>query len=411
MESEKPKRKLRPSNALVQFFQDALISCKRETDDDWDSRESFLREKAAERNVSAAEAATSKQIATFLARTPTALVEIQRTFAAEEESEMEVVGHHAFVVPAYGDFLDVACEQLEEAGYTMEHEAEGQTGEIRGMAFVHPDETVVTIRLYEMEPMAQGPHGLSEMVKIFVGALDEAGEEYLSHQAESHVEKRQALIDALRNQTPEMTERLEELKAIGERNLRRDDFFWHHLLTSFATMGNTRGYEGLIEDDTNYSEVTFDALSEVLDFKRTEHLERVLSRAKVRMPSVKARRLDKNFRMVKEMGGPLEAKQEALRQEGKEAKIAFMKRFIGIGPKYARNIWMDVYHPEFRDTIAIDERIKSITRLLEYEFESYEDHESFYQEIAEEAGLEAWEVDRLLYNFKEHFESAIKSAQ
>lgn len=66
------------------------------------------------------EAATAKQIATFLARTPTALVEIRRKVAEEEDGAVEVVGHHTFVVPAYGDFLYAACDRLEDVGYTNE---------------------------------------------------------------------------------------------------------------------------------------------------------------------------------------------------------------------------------------------------------------------------------------------------
>jgi hypothetical protein len=107
------------------------------------------------------------------------------------------------------------------------------------------------------------------------------------------------------------------------------------------------------------------------------------------------------------MGGPVEAKKQASAQDGKEAKIAFMKRFHNIGPKYARNIWMDVDHPDFYDTIAIDRRIKKITMAVGQTFKAYEDEERFYQGIAQEAGLQGWELDRLLYNFTDHFLSAI----
>ena len=64
---------------------------------------------------------------------------------------------------------------------------------------------------------------------------------------------------------------------------------------------------------------------------------------------------------------------------------------------------MDVYHPDFHDAIAVDERIKKITAAMGYSFARYDDHERFYQELAGEASLQPWELDRLLYHFTEHF--------
>jgi hypothetical protein len=91
----------------------------------------------------------------------------------------------------------------------------------------------------------------------------------------------------------------------------------------------------------------------------------------------------------------------AFAQVGTKAKIAFMKCFSGIGDKYARNVWMDIYHPDFYDNIAIDDRIKQITVAMGYRFATYLEHEQFFLGIAKESNLQGWELDRLLYNFKE----------
>jgi hypothetical protein len=219
--------------------------------------------------------------------------------------------------------------------------------------------------------------------------------------------RRKALVAALSALTPEMRERLEELKRTARENLQRDDFIWHHLLQSFATMGNSRGWFGLIGDPTNYEEVTFEALDRVAPAVRPAHLDRVLRRSKVRMPSKKAEWLAANFETVQEMGGPVPAKEKALACPGKEAKVEFLKQFDGIGPKYGRNIWMDVYHPDFHNAIAVDERIKGISSAMGYSFKSYRDHERFYLDIVDEAGLSGWETDRLLYNFRSHFEQSV----
>jgi hypothetical protein len=68
---------------------------------------------------------------------------------------------------------------------------------------------------------------------------------------------------------------------------------------------------------------------------------------------------------------------------------------------------MDIYDPLFRESIAVDERIRSISVALGYRFANYADHEAFYCEIAREAKLEPWEVDRLLYQFRDDFLRAI----
>src|ERR1700678_1195141 len=52
--------------------------------------------------------------------------------------------------------------------------------------------------------------------------------------------------------------------------LDRPDFIWHELLLSFATMGNSRGAEGLIRNQDNYRRVTFEALTR----KRTNAIRR-----------------------------------------------------------------------------------------------------------------------------------------
>ncbi len=223
--------------------------------------------------------------------------------------------------------------------------------------------------------------------------------------------KRQALVEALRHPTRDMRQQLKSLKDWGISESKRPDFVWHILLQSFATMGNSRGWDGLIGNQDNYTQVTFDALSGLEHAERLKKVNEVFRVAIVRRRKTKAGWLNRNYDLVAEMGGPEGAKKKALAQDGREAKIAFMKQFHGIGDKYARNIWMDVYHPEFRNTIAVDDRIKSVTQALGNEFKNYEEEERFYQEIAEEVGLEGWEVDRLLYNYKDHFLAAIFASE
>ncbi len=108
----------------------------------------------------------------------------------------------------------------------------------------------------------------------------------------------------------------------------------------------------------------------------------------------------KNFDLIQAIGGLRAAKDALLKAPGREAKIKFLDAFKGIGPKYARNIMMDVYHEDFRDSIALDSRIKGVSSALGLSFGSYEEEEQFYRGVARYAGLQAWELDRLIFNFR-----------
>lgn len=218
----------------------------------------------------------------------------------------------------------------------------------------------------------------------------------------TNTNKRAKLIQLLKNPTSAMKNRLNELKK-GINDLERPDFIWHFLLQSFSTMGNSRGHYGLILNRANYNRVTFEAVSSLNKEDRLNNFENVLFQAKVRMPRQKSQWLEKNYDYIVSLGGLQAVKNLALSQKGTVAKIRFMQNFHGIGSKYARNIWMDVVHPDFINNIAIDERIKKITEALGYSFDNYEKHEQFYLDIAKEAGITGWELDRLLYNFNDYF--------
>jgi hypothetical protein len=220
-------------------------------------------------------------------------------------------------------------------------------------------------------------------------------------------DRRTALVDALHDAHEAMEERLDELKGAREL-LERPDFVWHVLLQSFATMGSSRGWDGLIDTEANYRRVRYGVLADLDDPQRTEHIESVFRDAGVRFPGQKAEWLADNLDRIEALGGLTAAKDRALAADGRAAKIDFMKRITGIGAKYARNIWMDVYHPDFRDAVAVDQRIQGITDLLGRSFDTYEREERFYLGIAAEAGREGWAVDRLLYNFTDYFEAVVE---
>jgi hypothetical protein len=69
---------------------------------------------------------------------------------------------------------------------------------------------------------------------------------------------------------------------------------------------------------------------------------------------------------------------------------------------------MDVYHEDFRDSIAIDARIKALSRSWGLSFGSYFEHEAFYLSVAADAGINGWELDRLMFNFQSEFLARVR---
>lgn len=206
------------------------------------------------------------------------------------------------------------------------------------------------------------------------------------------------LVDVVRRMAAENRATLEKLKE-NHADIARPDFLWHYLLQSFATMGRSSGWQGLIGTRANYERLIYPALHALHDGDRLRVACDVCRAAKVRMPDRKGRFIVGCFERVRNMGGPVAAKTELLAQPGREGKIRWLKGMPGIGDKYARNIMMDVYQEDFRDSIAVDARIKSLSAALGVSFRSYAAHEAFYLSVAHQAGLNGWELDRLLYNF------------
>jgi hypothetical protein len=87
----------------------------------------------------------------------------------------------------------------------------------------------------------------------------------------------------------------------------------------------------------------------------------------------------------------------------KDGIIGSLMSIEGIGPKQARNIPMDLYHPEFRNgCIPIDENWKKLARYIGYNWSKSEKHEQDIIEwrnkyIGREKIQEDWELDRLVY--------------
>lgn len=193
-------------------------------------------------------------------------------------------------------------------------------------------------------------------------------------------------------------ERIEKIKNKTKQRRERSDTLWFELILSMSTWQGSGGSD-LATEEEYYSQVTYDNLLQMDEDERIPHLEEVLLEAGVNMHQKKSRYISSHVERIESMGGLEAAQDEFESKDGKEAKMELLKQFKGIGDKYARNIGMDLFHPDFRDTIALDTRIGNVTDELDIEFESYEEEEEFYVSVADRLGITPWELDRLLYRY------------
>jgi hypothetical protein len=215
-------------------------------------------------------------------------------------------------------------------------------------------------------------------------------------------------LDAVRQVARSRRGDIDRLKATASTPERRD--LWMSLIRSLGTLGRSKGWEGLKQPE-RLARLAYAALVVLAPEQRESVAEEVFREAKVRLPARKAQWLAANVERVRRAGGVEEVQRTLESLKDPVAIVAYLGTFQGVGKKYARNIPMDGYHPAFRDTIAVDARIKSVSKALGLTFGSYEDEEDYYVAVARAAGLEPWELDRLLYNFKADVLDAMGSSE
>lgn len=224
-----------------------------------------------------------------------------------------------------------------------------------------------------------------------------------------------SLTKAIRNvhDREDVQETLSDLKETGQQRWERDDAMWFELVLSLATQGSSRGSQLVVDENDNivqerYEQVSFETIDQMRPENRHENIKPVLLEANVSYHNKKTEALIENFELVKQdHRDPKGLKEEYKQKDSADEKINFLKKFKLIGPKYARNIGMDLYHPDFRSYIAIDSRMKNIFEMVGFDYEehSYEEQERFLRSIADDLEIEPWELDRILYNY----ESEIKA--
>ena len=223
--------------------------------------------------------------------------------------------------------------------------------------------------------------------------------------------KIRALVFAIHERPAFMDKKLRSIKKAGPARAGEPDFVWKGILRCFATWG---GVPKGLDFDSRYKQVKYADLIELPRREQKRRLKGAFWDKWGRLQNDKLKYALNNLTKIYKLGGSTSASRQALKCKGPEAKIAFMKKFDGVGDKYARNIWMDVYHPDFRDSIAVDQRLKIVLEALGRNTEkgtskAYKEHETFFRDIAKRSGVSAWELDRLLFNFTPFFIWAIEA--
>ena len=203
-----------------------------------------------------------------------------------------------------------------------------------------------------------------------------------------------------REQTLEQLRRMLASEAALLRQLKHDathfgdhsDWPWIGLVLSAATRGGSWRWEKSVKPRYE-SELSWSAISQITAIERRRRLETV-----GRFWRKTATWLEQAFAEVESAGGPM-ALRDKLDLMPASDVIAYWKSINDVKDKYARNIMMDIYHPKFReDFFAIDSRLESLLPILGYVGKrDYLSKERFLVELARDVGVDAWDLDRLLY--------------
>lgn len=215
---------------------------------------------------------------------------------------------------------------------------------------------------------------------------------------------RDKVIEAVQAAAREYAGALESLKAAAVVHGSDPDWPWNGIVLSAATLGGSWRWDKRVKPiyDAELSWAALDGLSMEERRERFNKVGRYWRRTSAFLEHMYGRLLQE--------GGPKAARSKLAAMTGGEA-ITFWSAFDGVGPKYARNIMMDVHHPSFRKNhFAIDSRIQKLLPVLGYSGpKRYDAMESFLTELAADIGIDGWDLDRLLYQRHDDLIAHLKS--
>ena len=204
-------------------------------------------------------------------------------------------------------------------------------------------------------------------------------------------------------------------KADSRKDREHSEWIWRALVTSMATMGNSRGLDVVknngffanSEQDGTLplpeNEYSYECLVKQEDKQIYDVLMKVFN--KIKFGRLKSEWLVKDIRIIQKHGGPSAISCKINGMKSAQERIDFMIGFHGIGQKYSRNIYMDVADDVVSNVAAIDIRLftilKHVDGSLTYPINKiiYNRAQGMVHELAKETKLDMWTVDRIMYNY------------
>lgn len=220
--------------------------------------------------------------------------------------------------------------------------------------------------------------------------------------------KRAQLVAALQGRPAAQNEKLTALTHEAQSWRDQEDWLWRALIRSHATLGGAAAYGHLLEGG-RHDELLFENLIELPPDQRQDTIQEIFANAGVRYTNNKTAYMIYNLNLFDKYSNMVHRGQELMELTFNDC-IKQLRKYKGIGPKYARNICMDLRLLAFEQSIAIDSRIEKFIHWLEFnphENANYETKEASLLSIAAEADLSGWELDRLLFNFYQQYKNEL----
>ncbi len=200
---------------------------------------------------------------------------------------------------------------------------------------------------------------------------------------------------------------LAEVDRVRAERHDEEDWLWAGLVFSFATMQGANIYPCVRDTRNQWAWHNLPAGRDAVEQRMNEvfHTQNA-DNFRVRYAMAAHDR-------IMALGGLKDATRMAAKLGSWQEKYDFIVAFDGIGPKYARNFWMDRHDPGFDQSFALDSRIQNLVRMLFVppaqpwivdnlgyilvREATYRMMEEFLRELTDSSGRCPWYRDRLLY--------------
>lgn len=200
------------------------------------------------------------------------------------------------------------------------------------------------------------------------------------------------LVRILRTQWQARRAELEAQYVCDQRLAHRPDWPWSGFIVSFATNGGSKRFEQKIAP-----RVADFAWERVVRMSPEERRAAAMDLANPRRRHIVVPAFEACFQRLLAAGGPPTIRTEYLSFDSADGRIRYLKSFLGIGDKYARNMAMDVCDPLVVDSFALDSRLRGIAGLVLRPMPGYRATEAWLRDVAGEVGIRPWYLDRLMY--------------